>query len=378
MGYHPPRGADFMKGSVHFDTRAKRWFISIYWEGKQHRIWRHPVTGEPFWAEKSAEKQLSRIRTEVDDGVFNPKHWKPGSPLAFANYVDVYLRAVRGQLARGSIEIYRSNLKNHAVPFFQNRNIRTIRYSHLLDFFNHLLEKGLHKNTAGIVMDNVRHLFGFAHRSEDIPSVPPWPRTPRETREIEYLTLEQQEYLFSFILERHRPIFLFTAEFGLRIGEAIALQRDCVTDDAVHIWRTLSRGKIEDRPKARFRSIPMTEYARSILAALPPVASPFVFTHAHSLRAGMRYSHGTIYRVWNRALKKAGMKINIKNATRHSLGCQLLDAGVDPISLKQIFGHSSLRIVDRYARRTPAAVKNILEDRRSGKIIPFGNRSVKK
>ena len=45
-----------MGGSVHFDKGSKRWFISIYWEGKRYKIFKHPVTQEPSHAEKSAEK----------------------------------------------------------------------------------------------------------------------------------------------------------------------------------------------------------------------------------------------------------------------------------------------------------------------------------
>ena len=77
--YIPPKnrlkGLDYMKGSVHYDKKAKRWPISVYLKGMKSRFWRHPLTGEPFWHRKNAEKQLNRIRTEINENYFNPKHW---------------------------------------------------------------------------------------------------------------------------------------------------------------------------------------------------------------------------------------------------------------------------------------------------------------
>ena len=95
--YNTPykKGDDYMKGSVHFNKKSKRQVISVYWEEKRYRFWIHPNTGEPFWAKKSAEKQLNRIRTEIDEGYFNPKHWKIGSPLLIKTYALDWLDSIR-------------------------------------------------------------------------------------------------------------------------------------------------------------------------------------------------------------------------------------------------------------------------------------------
>jgi hypothetical protein len=112
-----------MKGSCHYDKRAKRWFIQIYWGGDKHRFWKHPITGEPFWVKKSAEKQLSRIRTEVDDGTFNPKYWKPNSPMAVDRYAEEWLEEI--DVSPKTLTGYKTAVK-HINKFFHKSDIRSL------------------------------------------------------------------------------------------------------------------------------------------------------------------------------------------------------------------------------------------------------------
>lgn len=64
----PPKGGDCMKGSVQFHAPAKRYYISWY----PVRIWKNPITGEPFWHEKNAIKILDKMRCEEE--VNHPAH----------------------------------------------------------------------------------------------------------------------------------------------------------------------------------------------------------------------------------------------------------------------------------------------------------------
>ena len=126
------RGVDYMGGSVHYDKRAKRWLISVYWEGKQHRFWKHPLSGEPFWAKASAEKQLNRIRTEIDEGYFNPRYWKPDSPMSIRVYASEWLDCIN--VSNKTLKDYRSSVNNYIIPFLKDKDIRNIRHNDLVKF----------------------------------------------------------------------------------------------------------------------------------------------------------------------------------------------------------------------------------------------------
>jgi hypothetical protein len=51
----------YMGGSIHFDKKAGRWFVSIYWQGKRYRIFKY--NDEPIWHEKTASKFLGKIQS---------------------------------------------------------------------------------------------------------------------------------------------------------------------------------------------------------------------------------------------------------------------------------------------------------------------------
>jgi hypothetical protein len=113
------KGTDFMKGSCHFDKKANRWFVQIYWKGEKHRFWKHPVTGEPFWEKKSADKQLGKIQSQVDEGQFNPAYWKINSPISVDNYAEHWLDSI--DVAPKTLKDYHSSVFNYIIPFFRNK-----------------------------------------------------------------------------------------------------------------------------------------------------------------------------------------------------------------------------------------------------------------
>jgi site-specific recombinase XerC len=59
-------------------------------------------------------------------------------------------------------------------------------------------------------------------------------------------------------------------------------------------------------------------------------------------------------------------------AIRHSLGCQLLDNGVELEMVRDIYGHSTTDMTRKYTKRTPRRMLEALENR--GKVVDFTAR----
>lgn len=349
-----------MKGSCHFDGKAKRWFVQIYWEGEKHRFWKHPQTGEPFWAKQSAEKQLSRIRTEVDEGYFNPKFWKPDSPMSVTQYALDWLSDI--SVSPKTHSDYKTSVSKYIAPFFGDKDIRTIRHKDLVQFYRFIdrSEKGKYN-----VMSCLRTMLRYAWRNEDIQSVPPFPTLSFELPEIEYLEFDQQERVLAEISPTDRPIFQFMQEYGVRPGEARGLCKDCIVKEQVVIKRAFSENVLQETTKTKsVRRYDITSFIDSVFKSIKPHLSKFVFVRSD----GKPYTSKDLNRIWREACQKAGISIKMYNAFRHSLGCQLLDQGEDIDLVRQQLGHTKAEMTRRYAKRSATKLAEALNRRRANVI----------
>jgi integrase len=349
-------GGDYMKGSYHFHVPAGRYFISLYWESKRHKIWHY--NGEPIWHEKTANKILNKIRAEIDDGTFLIKSYMPESPISLGRYSEQWLKSL--SVTPATIKFYRKAIK-HSIDYFgADFDIRKFMYSKLEIFYKdlELTVKGKYH-----VLNTLKSMLRFAYQDEIIKKVPPFPKLPQgQKEEIKYLTYEQQQTVLSNIPEQDRGIFELAMEYGLRIGEVIALQKDCVTDTEIIIKRAMSEGKLRQSTKTgKMRVYGITEKAKAIFDKLPLSVSPYVFN-----RNGKPYTWKVLTLRWRAASKKSGISINLYNAIRHSLGCQLMDEGVEMEMVRDILGHTTSTMTRRYAQRSEIRMTNVLQFR--GKV----------
>ena len=365
---HENRKGDCMSGSVQYHPPAKRFYIQVYWEGVRLRVWKHPITLEPWRRgnKQSAEKQLARIQTEIDDGEFNPKFWLPDSPMLIREYAQIWLKVK--DVSRKTLSGYRTAVNKYITPFFRDKDIRRIRANDL-KLFKMWLEEQLEDKGVYNQVTALKTMFNDAYRNEDITRVPPFPRLRNPEPPPEYITLEQQERLLSAIPERHRPIFQIGMEFGMRVGEVRALKKDCIKDGKIIIKRAFSDNQLKDTKTSEHRERYLTEYAIDVLAGIEPHLSPFVFVRWD----GKPYTNKDLNLIWHAAEKETGIKIKLYNAFRHSLGCQLLDMGYSLDHVQDQLGHKNPAMTRRYAKRSNPVLTQALENRR-GKIIEIGEK----
>jgi len=351
-------------GSVQYQKSARRFYIQVYWMGKRYKIWRHPITGEPFFDRRTAENQLGRIRTEIANKEFHPRYWMPESPMLFRVYASEWLenKKVSVKTWRG----YKTDIEKYIKPYFYSQDIRHIRAKHIRLFKEHL-ENRLSVKSVYNKMSTLRTLFRDAYRDEDIMRVPPFPvLSPGQLTRPDSLSIEQQESIVSAIPGRHRPIFQIGMEYGLRVGEARAIQKDCITSTHIVIKRAFSDNRLKDTKTHLEREYELTGYAKDMLGSMPKHLSPFVFVRDD----GRPYTNKNLNLIWKDACKKAKINIKLQNAFRHSLGCQLADMGYSVEHIAEQLGHTETRTTKRYARSSDEVLTKALEDRRA-KIIPI-------
>lgn len=347
-----------MGGSLHYHEPAKRFYISIYWHGKRYKVWRY--NGDPIYHQKTGEKLLNKIRTEVDSGTLNIKAYLPDSPVALKPLAEAWLKS--STACNNTKRVYQTDIGRAIKYFGADFDIRTFTFSKLQTYSNdlQLSEKGKYNALA-----TLKTALNFAFKDELIGKLPPFPKMSLGLpQNIEYLSYEQQQIVLAAVEPMHRPIFEFMMEYGLRIGEATALMKDCITDDQVIIRRSHSNNELRETTKTgQERRYGITAKAKEIIEQankLNPF-SAFLFCRD---RRGLPYSGKVLDRLWREACVKSGLPhCKLYNAVRHSLGCQLLDSGIDMETVRDVYGHTSTQTTRRYAKRSQQAITKVLDFR---------------
>jgi integrase len=348
-----------MKGSYHYDEKARRYFVSIYWQSKHYRIFRY--NSEPIWHEKTADKLLNKVRAEIDDGTFDIRAYLPESPLTLKAFSETWLSASTS--CENTKRVHRSAIKK-ACESWGEIDIRTITFGKLAILQNSMTGSVKWRNSALIAL---KAMLNFAKKDGVIKQLPPFPALEQsQQKNVEYLTFDEQQKVIAGMPEEHRAVFLFGMEYGLRIGEVRALKKDCLEENHVIIQRSFSQWELRETTKTyRIRRLPLTARANEILKSARPSFSEYLFTFD-----GKRpYYERKMREIWKSACEVAGIKITQKNAIRHSLGCQLLDNGVDLEMVRDIYGHTSTDMTRKYVKRTPTRMLEALENR--GRVVEF-------
>jgi len=361
---NPIMGGEYMGGSIQYHKPARRYYIQVYWEGKYYKIWKHPVSGDPFFSKRTAEKQLMHLRVQVDNNEFNPTHWMPENPILMKYCAYEWLEDKR--VTPKTLTGYKTALDKYIVPRFKNKDVRRLGARDIRKFKEHLdtilSPKGVY-NTMGVLKTMLRDLY----RDEIIPRVPPFPPlTQGEVKKPDNLTIEEQDTQLSVIPERDRPVFAFGMEYGLRVGEVRAIQKDCITSTHVTIKRAFSDNRLKGTKTGLEREYVLTDYALDVLSQVEPHLGQFLFVR----KDGKPYTNKNLNKIWREASAQTGIKIKLYNAMRHSLGCQLVDEGHDLDLVRQQLGHTDIRTTKRYATRNETTLKSALEGRRA-KVIPL-------
>jgi integrase len=157
-------------------------------------------------------------------------------------------------------------------------------------------------------------------------------------------------------------------EFGLRIGEMRALQWDCITEDKIIIKRAFAENQLMETTKTgQIRESMITPYVREVITSLSMTSSTFVFVRED----GKPYTDKNLNAIWKAACLEAEIEpIKLYNAVRHSLGCQMLDMGIEFDIVQNQLGHTDPRMTRRYATRSQVKMMEALIKRRAT-VVPF-------
>jgi integrase len=345
-------------GKIRKNKQRGTWYVDITWEGKRHHIYQMPINGGfiTCTSEANAIELRSIINSEIERGIFNPARYKSAKPMHLSAYADRWLERIQSSISSVTMHDYKNSLKNHILPFLGNEYLPDISSDKLKDFCNQISrgDKGK-KNVLGCL----HKLMSDAYDAGHITRIPKFPTVKIGKKAVIWIDKEDQQIILEKIQPEDRYIFEFMRLTGCRPSEARAFRKIDIRKNHILFRVTFDRYEKEVEIKTKIeRTYPMIEPLKEVLDKAPDRDLRYRFTYSVT---GKPYTRSTINRIWNKACDSAGVpRIKLYNGTKHSLGCQMINAGVDKDVVRQLFGHTSREMTDAYAEASPVTLRNAL------------------
>ncbi len=313
----------------------------VYWmtytmDGTQH----FESTGEKN--RKQAQQRLDIRRAEIAQGRFDLL--KPSPKLG--EWSKKYLERVSYENTRRRYSSSRENL----IAFFTEETLlRHISAARIEEFIRVRRQQKVKGATVNRDLQFLAQLLKQAKRERMLARSPFdlgqfRQNESKERRKPHILTWEEQERLLAVANPRIRMLTVLGLESGMRTGEMLGL-----------CWRDIDFMQsalqvVKSKTPSGIRIVPMSALCESELlrwrSLIGPEHSEWVFPNfenkRHKLQGGRK--------AWASTLKKASVPFFPIYNLRHTFASRMTAAGVSPITIAQMLGHSSSQIVPRYAQ----------------------------
>jgi len=211
------------------------------------------------------------------------------------------------------------------------------------DFLNDLSRRNITKATINRYIATFKHMFNKAIDWELMERNPMMRvKKSRETPRMRCFTADELERLTAAAYEMskenisdNQTIFyyiLMTAIYsGMRLGEIINLKWMDIRDGNFTVQKSKSGIK---------RKVPVKDELMDILRELS-TDNEYIFPL-------YRRQSDVITKIWHKVRERAGIKEGRFHDLRHTFGSNLIKSGVDIVTVKELLGHSDLKMTQIY------------------------------
>ena len=364
-------------------TFPKKYFVDLYEKGYGRLKVYSDKQGHSLDSHQRAARVLEAIRYEIDQHSFDPSKYISGDLKNFlferrvCKWYQSKLKEVeKGNLAGSYTRKIKCYIDMYYMPFFKALDVRDIRTYHIDQFYEQLPNKSLKylKN----ILSALENFFNNQKRLDYITEKPAFPVITLDQKSPKWIDHRTQQKILKLIPREDSPIFEVLSLQGIRPGEARSLKVKDINfcNSTLVISRTFSDDKIRERVKSkiikpRLINPDLISLLRTECKDKHPESFVFLNPRTHK-----PYTKAVLSRVWRRAIKKAGVKITLYEATRHSLASIAASEGAPLQAIQDVLGHADIRTTLKYAHADLNSQKVVFKKR--GKIVPLRPQTVPK
>ncbi|HNR69718.1 MAG TPA: tyrosine-type recombinase/integrase [bacterium] len=291
---------------------------------------------------KLAEQCLQSRLGDIVQGKFKVENRKPG-PL-FADFLETYLQWAKQNKRSWERDQYSiQNLK----PFFGNRRLNAIHSFHV-ESYRVQRKEFVKPATINREVALLKRILNLAVEWGVLASNPisNFKMYKESIGVTTFLSEEEAQRLIAACRGTFQWIVITALHTGMRKNEILTLCWSQV--DLKKNFLTLTRTK-----NGEIRYIPLDRTLRKLFAEIPR-RSEFVFAKEN----GKPYSW--IGRAWKNALAEAGVNCRFHDL-RHTFASHLAMKSVDLYTIKELLGHKSMKMVQRYAHLSDEHKRRAIE-----------------
>ena len=267
-----------------------------------------------------------------------------------------WLYESKNQLKISSYQKYNTIFTNHISERLGELPIKYLTSKIITEFSDCLLSEGLSRETINLILivlgtglTNAREKYKIA-----VPEVHLLKASKSQMRVfsvaeqhilVQHLLLQNDIFSFGILLA------LYT---GLRIGEVCALKWEDITDNTIHICKTMERLKNANGVTEVMILPPKTESSDRFIpipAALKKIIEQYRQENGYMLtRPNGKFTEPRLLQnKFVKCLAECGIeKVNF-HTLRHTFATRCIEAGVDVKTLSELLGHSDVKTtLNRY------------------------------
>lgn len=290
----------------------------------------------------------------------------------------------KNEIKASSFEAYESTYRNYINPYLiADLPINDLKTLKVQEFYNKLIKDNISPNNVKKVHKLLRQFFSYTEKEGYVIKNPcinvALPKSKKEINNIinerknkfQYFNEDEIKQLSElFKNTRYENIIKFALGTGMRKGEILGLQWQDIDfeNKEIHIVHNLSYvANIDDNgvrtyttvlqtPKSEnsIRIVPMSTKIYELLNSLDKTSS-YVFNSR-----GSHFDIKWTEKFWNKTLKGTNLEGKRFHDLRHTFATMLLLHGANLVQIKELLGHSSVKITEMYLDALPKSKQEIV------------------
>ncbi|MCF8082883.1 MAG: site-specific integrase [Deltaproteobacteria bacterium] len=352
------------------ETGPRRSFLD-YCQGELARLKQNALRGSGPVTPKE-EREVNQAKAEAQEKARNEEERKA---LTFGEYWENHYFPAAKTNKPKSYKAEKSLYGKWIRPNISKLKMADLRPLHVEGIKRKMLKADKSPRTIQLVLAIARQCWNHARNNGVVYAE--WPgksvKAPKfDNRRMRFLTKDESDKLLAKLKKTSQQVHdmaLLSLETGMRAGEIFTL-------DWEHVDLASAQIRVVDTKGGENRIAYMTKKVKTMLLALPERKGK-----AFPPRQGETI--GQVSKTFMRCVDALELNSGVTDernkvtfhTCRHTFASRLVQAGTDLYTVKELLGHSTIALTERYSHLAPenmqAAIKVLDEEPEMAEVVPI-------